>query len=134
MCHGRHGFRAASDGRYVGQSVQVTLPVDMALDGFQQMSKANPGQNDHRVDLAGDQAVSEIDRGGVVFQRDFAHGRTDQWLAAKFVDHPRDFCRATTLESRHTQPVQADCYDDLVAFRSAKVTPLSPSGCDFGAR
>lgn len=97
--HRRDRFRAAADRRHVGQGMQKSLTRDVLLDRLEQMPKADAGEKDHRVDLAGDEAIGKIDRVAILLNRHLAHARADEGLAAEFFDQPADFDGVATFES-----------------------------------
>ena len=80
------------------RALQKPLPIDVLLDRGQQVPEADAGQEDHHVDLAGDQPMGEVDRLAVLLDRHLAHAGADERLAAEFLDQPGHFGRVAAFE------------------------------------
>ena len=73
----------------------------------EQRARADPGHEDDSVELAGEQALGEIQRSVIVLERNLAHRRRDNRDAAAPLDHGRDFRRHPALERDDAQSGEA---------------------------
>ena len=89
--HRRHRLWPAANRCDVSQRIDISLALDVLLDRRQEMPKADAGQEDHDVDLACDQSVSEVNRFPILLNRHFAHARANEWQAAEFLYEPGHF-------------------------------------------
>ena len=99
-------LRAADDRRHIAERVEKPLPVDMAFDLRDQVSRADAGHQNHDVDLPGDESVGEIDGVGIRVETDFAERRRDVRHAAEALDEPRHFLGPATLKGRDPQSAE----------------------------
>jgi hypothetical protein len=60
--------------------------------------KAYPGQENHDIDATRNQAMSEVDRRGILLERRFPHRRADERHAAEPLDHPGHLLSLATFE------------------------------------
>ena len=95
-----HGQRlgAADDGFDVAHGREKPLAIDVPLDLCDQMPRADAGEKDDDVDLAGDEPIGEVDGRLIVRERHFAHRRADERHAAPLGDHALHVVGAATFE------------------------------------
>src|SRR4029079_8310496 len=109
MGHRGDGFWAAADRGDMGEGIEITLAGNLLLDGGQEVAKADASEKDHDVDLAGDQAVGEIDGLAIMVNRNFAHAGADERTAAEFFDEAGDFGGVTAFEGGDAEVVKRGC-------------------------
>jgi hypothetical protein len=77
-----------------------------AVQNFKQSGGAGPGQQDQHVEAFGQQLLTELERDRIVFERDFAQGRSHQRFAAVARDQSRHFRRHARFKRSDGQPVK----------------------------
>ena len=76
-----------------------------------QLARADSGQQDHHVELAGEEALGEGEGFVVVRQRNLPHGRRDERLALLLADQLLHLRGAPALQREHAQSVEAHVRD-----------------------
>ena len=99
LAHRRDRLGTTGDGHDVRKRVEEPLPIDVLGDDLHQVAEADAREEQHHVDLAGDQLMSEIDRFARIVDLHLAKGRGDKRLAAVAFDQPGELLGASAFES-----------------------------------
>ena len=97
---------SANDGRRIGQGRDETFPINVSLDGFDELSCSDSGQQNHDVDLGRDQLVGKVDHRAVRFQRHFTHRGAHVGNATVPFDQLFDLAGTPALESGDMKSVE----------------------------